>query len=807
MDTGDQLSSCRHPYPSAQAMYTAAERWRDEALIGDRSLFDGRLLDGVTAGRELVEHFVSNPDVGSGTFVTKLRDQLATVSADTVQVAAELLYLHFLIVSTDAVSSRKKLETITSVLAFRETGTTSVPEDMAEALRGGVAHPGQAFNNFRWKMFGFLIEFFVAVKALPVDERRAALKDRSRVQAIFGTLDQQTVWSQMWALEHLLFPDLTPPMLNRDDRAEVVATWPDLGRDAAEVLRRLEPNAQYGQRTAVMPYRTPYRSLWKGADAALTTYVSWSTKVLDSGIDQLEVELGFKRELAAALRETLEMAERGEPLDDALRTIMARPGFNLIHYYVVDDFRKWVKDHAEEAQAALREFSRFEGAEAMDRFLSHLPRSGQLKGDGARISLASVFLMAVDPENFPPYREQWVRATRRLTTGYRPQESATEGEQYVLFLEWMDQISEAMATVGRPLENRLVTQSLAYLVIEWKEPGWDASIYQAFDAWRTGKQVKVKEPQPKAGQAKTAYPEDSEQLGHDSGGPRTLEELGDRLSLADGDLDWLEETVELLREKRQLILQGPPGTGKTFVARELATFVAGSAEGIELVQFHPSYSYEDFVTGLRPDPDRPGRFSLVAGPLVRLAERARTEPSQPFVLLIDEINRANVPAVFGELYYLLEYRDKTITMTYGGEPFALPENLLIIGTMNTADRSITTLDSAMRRRFYVRDLRPGEAPVDGMLRRYLARHAEELTWLADVLDEANKIVDDRDLAIGPSYFMGDPPTEKRARREWQNSVLPTLSETFYNRPGLMDGLGFTTLKDRVTGTVTDDAAD
>lgn len=108
------------------------------------------------------------------------------------------------------------------------------------------------------------------------------------------------------------------------------------------------------------------------------------------------------------------------------------------------------------------------------------------------------------------------------------------------------------------------------------------------------------------------------------------------------------------------------------------------------------------------------------GPLTQLAEQARANPAETYVLLIDEINRANVPAVFGELYYLLEYRDDAITMTYGGEAFSLPENLLIIGTMNTADRSITALDSAMRRRFYVRDLRPGDVPLDGIVRGYLA---------------------------------------------------------------------------------------
>ena len=144
---------------------------------------------------------------------------------------------------------------------------------------------------------------------------------------------------------------------------------------------------------------------------------------------------------------------------------------------------------------------------------------------------------------------------------------------------------------------------------------------------------------------------------------------------------------------------------------------------------------------------------------------------------------------------------------FGGEAFSLPENLLIIGTMNTADRSITALDSAMRRRFYVRDLRPGEAPLDGILRGFLDQRQPDLIWLADLLDHVNDVVDEPDLAVGPSHFMAQVPTELAARRAWDNSVLPTLRETFYGRPDMLDGLDFTTLKDKITGTTTDDAAD
>ena len=127
--------------------------------------------------------------------------------------------------------------------------------------------------------------------------------------------------------------------------------------------------------------------------------------------------------------------------------------------------------------------------------------------------------------------------------------------------------------------------------------------------------------------------------------------------------------------------------------------------------------------------------------------------------------------------------------------------------MNTADRSITALDSALRRRFYVRDLRPGETPVDGMLRNHLAEHDAELEWLADLLERANGIIKDKDQHVGPSHFMGRQMDETRARRAWDYTVMPTLREVFYRRPELLDQLEFATLKAAVTHTAGDAAAD
>ena len=138
-------------------------------------------------------------------------------------------------------------------------------------------------------------------------------------------------------------------------------------------------------------------------------------------------------------------------------------------------------------------------------------------------------------------------------------------------------------------------------------------------------------------------------------------------------VEFLEEIETLLEEKKQVIFQGPPGTGKTFVAQKLAACLAGPEERVTLVQFHPSYAYEDFVEGFRPtlENGQPG-FKLRKGPLLRAAERARNDSEADHYLIIDEINRGNIAKVFGELYFLLEYRNREMTLQYSEEPFSLP---------------------------------------------------------------------------------------------------------------------------------------
>ncbi|MEX2290834.1 MAG: AAA family ATPase [Mycobacteriales bacterium] len=263
-----------------------------------------------------------------------------------------------------------------------------------------------------------------------------------------------------------------------------------------------------------------------------------------------------------------------------------------------------------------------------------------------------------------------------------------------------------------------------------------------------------------------------------------LKSLADELFLPE---DFLDRVLRLADDRGQVVLYGPPGTGKTYVARKLAGHVARGGGTVEKVQFHPSYAYEDFVEGYRPKVvDKQMTYEVVDGPLKRIAAAAQQRKDVVHVLLIDELNRANVPKVLGELLFLLEYRDEEITLQYSETAFSLPDNLQIIATMNTADRSVALVDAALRRRFHFVPFFPDVAPIDGLLRRWLGAHQPQLLWVADVVDRANRLLDDRNLAIGPSHFLKRGLDEDGVRLAWEHSVLPFLEEYFFSDPSRLE---------------------
>lgn len=245
-----------------------------------------------------------------------------------------------------------------------------------------------------------------------------------------------------------------------------------------------------------------------------------------------------------------------------------------------------------------------------------------------------------------------------------------------------------------------------------------------------------------------------------------------------------------------LILYGPPGTGKTYRLKNdyLPRYQGDAEDRFEFVTFHQSYAYEDFVEGIRPVTENGTvRYEVRPGVLKRLCDRARRAPDQRFALFIDEINRGNVAKVFGELITLVEV-DKRIrtdasgkrlpsckglevTLPYSGERFGVPANVDVIGTMNTADRSIALLDSALRRRFRFEELTPKPELLDSI--NDGEGSTIDLRQLLDAMNARLSRLLHRDQTIGHSYFYHVKSFDE-LRRVFAREILPFLQEAFYD---------------------------
>lgn len=476
-----------------------------------------------------------------------------------------------------------------------------------------------------------------------------------------------------------------------------------------------------------------------------TKFVEKASKFIESG-EMVRSEVLIKLETVykvAAAREAVVfgIADWPELLQKALMPMYP------IDFRNLDDFNQWCRENPTDARRALLKIWEDRGLSDCDRiraFSKNFPHevvSG--KGSrGSRTTVISALLMALDVERFPAFRITLFEEAYDRTGYPQPDTSNDEAVLYEHALAFLDQLISEARKHGVHLRHRLDAQSVVW---------------------------QLKDYLPKLGPPSPKY---------------ELNNLAKKLQF---DLEFLEEIEDLLEDKPQIIFQGPPGTGKTYFAQELAHCLAGECEErVTLVQFHPSYAYEDFVRGFRPTvtKKREAGFELKDGPLICAAKKASKDKIAKHFLIVDEINRGNIAKIFGELYFLLEYRDRSIRMQYqreSEEDFSLPRNLYIIGTMNTADRSIALVDLALRRRFCFVEFHPDVTPVKGVLRKWLRNNnLGDLEGIADVVDKANALLEnDRHAAIGPSYFMKKNLDMKMVKRIWKHSVLPYVEERLF----------------------------
>lgn len=734
-----------------KSIYEAAQTWRDKCLAGDGSLFGTEQLWTLQNLSELKRLYVDRPDDSKRSFMDKLKDQLADGSPEAKRLAAELFWPMLLF----SASQKPPTKIIKMRLVWQWSGAV-FPEDIEaldSSLLTGIGSTGPAFQNQFWREYAYAIQLFLAIKSKPQAERMVLLSDGWSFAAFMDGLDESHGRQLYHMLAHLLFPDRFERMASRTHKALIIAHfgnapsvtgWRDrLDTDKAlrDVRAKLGPD--YGKDFDYYGTKA-LRDAWY--------------PVSDDAVDP---ESGSLVSTPAALPERYSGA----------RFWVIGTGANGSFWemfrassYIALGFDDYGQDIGSATYAEI--FERLSALGDGD----HKPTNGAL----ALYQFASE--MRVGDYVFAKQGRSALLGFGRVTSGYIYEQGA-HGTSHRRSVEWLKTGSWQLMP-----EHRITTKSLT-----------DFTRYADWLAYALGLIGEMECIEATAvSELSAPYAASTRTYG--------LDDL-----LAEGAFMSRDEIADVLvawNDKANLILAGAPGTGKSWLAARLAWIKLGSSDGQRLlrIQFHQSYAYEDFVRGWKPGA---GSFELKDGPFLWFCEQARADPDKPYVVLIEEINRGDISRVFGELFFLIEKdkRDSNYAVRLscakdGEAPFFVPPNLYLIGTMNTADRSIAVVDYALRRRFAVVRLQPAfdrEAFSDYMASETIGASTELIATIVESMTALNAdIRNDTNLGsgyeIGHSYFTsasGDSDDvdvdEVWFRSIVQTQIMPTLEEYWFDQ--------------------------
>lgn len=775
----------RHLNADSERLYALHRRWLVDVVgPGDSLLTPGNAIWAVEHLLELEQHFVENPDLAKGKrFLEKLHDQLAPVSPEAVQLMAELHVVHFLIVWTGAISAAKKVSDLEAILSWMPV-PARLPEDVAAAMSPGLVHPGQWVMTRRDTQLTWLIGFALAWKNEPEERRQVMIDDPWALKAFTTPMQVGSAEGARLALLHLAHPDTFEAIVSPDHRHLIVERFREIAAGEEDTDRGLlairgSLTMQYGDRFDW--YGDPLFRRWWKSRKEWAAFLEWLQRFRD--LPEFDAwERTYKLKVAEKVRSARELILADDHAwYDALRDAVTDKENNLTLWRNHATFLTWAGSDRNDAAQALKTLWAGDHPvqPRLQAFLDQVP--GTVLGPlGERLNISSFLLMGEDPHAYPPVKIGVLRKAWDLTRWGSGPDQATEHEVYDRFLVFLEELVLGSRSWDDPLRDPLDAQSAMWALVKTtsKPESWEDRTWREFVAYRDGAASEVAADEDVENDVAAGDRSDGEQVA-----------LVDHIAAAAKDLRVdraiLDEIVELLEDKRQVVLYGPPGTGKTYLGLRLAKAIAQDDPArISLVQFHPATSYEDFFEGLRPKVTEAGQvtYERTDGPLVAIADAAAADPTHTYVLLIDEINRANLPKVFGELLFLLEYRSESARTLYRPEkPFSLPNNLWLIGTMNTADRSVALIDAAMRRRFHFVPFFPHHGPMKGLLRRWLEDGGGRL-GVADLLDAVNAellgLVGEH-LLIGPSHFMKTDLSDRALERIWTYNVFPLIEEQFW----------------------------
>lgn len=730
----------------AKHILSAAEKWRDCCLIDEGSVFsDGPLWTKENYGA-LRRHYVDNLNYGDGTFFQKLKAQLELAPPEAKKLASEMLWVMYLVIAKSSMSAETKRFQVRDVWGWSGDSLDENLWVLQEPLEDGVCNPGTAYHTHRWREFRYFVTTMIDWFELNADQREDLLGDPWKFAQWLGEREFAKGRQLRHALLFLLFPDTFESILSNRHKKDIVKNfnshwdtspeidYSDLIAVDREVLAVRERAEDESSDTDVYFYKEPYRSIWQ------KNVVAPIDPPDPSKTDLREVETWYQEKFGNARVWALAAGDGGRLWpsfqQDNLVAVGWEPLGDFTQYESKEDVRKALIDGGETNPVM--------DTHAVWQFLQEIKPGDIVIIKRGRSGLLGWGVIQ-DEYEYDPNRPEY---------------------RNIRHVEW-----RATDAVDLPRDRQMPVKALTDMS---RDKDWVFYAFGLIEGWG------VKPPD------KTLPPSD-------------LYTVSDAMEDLFLPTELFTRILGALNLRKNLILQGPPGVGKTFIAKRIAWSLIGqkTLEPIEMVQFHQSYAYEDFVQGWRPTES--GGFKLRNGVFHEFCSKAAANPDIPHVFIIDEINRGNLSRIFGELLMLIEADkrgpDHTIPLIYSqdGERFSVPENIHILGMMNTADRSIAMVDYALRRRFAFVSLKPafGTEPFQ----QYLLDAGADPS-LVKLIDERLLLLNEKirsdaknlgpGFEIGHSYFVPSNDDESLDENWFRNivhtQIEPLLREYWFDQP-------------------------
>ena len=727
----------------AESILNAAEQWKKRCLLDGGSIFTEERLWSRENFEQLRTHFVENPDEGSGSFQDKLQRQLEPASPEAKRLWAEMTWALYLIVS-----SLKRRTKVSDIKVVWEWSGSALPDHqwaLGKILEQGIVDPGAAYNVNKWREFVFFITAMIDWFSLSEGDRKSLISDPWRFAEWLEKREHAHARQFRHAFLFLLFPDSFESILSRKNKVEIVKAFSRKWKK--------EPAVDYKDRIAVdralfnvreriideYPgqeidfYRSPFSDVWKSPPSSPPSSPQEPPPTEESD------EAWFRQRFGEVDVWAISPGEGARLWPDFQEHSIAAIGWdelgNIRTYDSRDAIHEALIDNGYGSNPK-------NNARALWEFANEVKIGDIIIAKRGRSSILG-----------------W----GTVTGNYEPDPGRPE-YQNVRTVEWTPCKEPIILPQSRRITNKTLTRFSPY-------KNW---LRFAFGL------IGGEAPDGKVGPA----PYDMNAALEDVFVSR----------------DQFKRILDSIALRKNLILQGPPGVGKTFIARRIAWCLIGRNESrpVEIVQFHQSYAYEDFVQGWRPTEN--GGFALRNGVFFEFCKRAEKQLDTPFVFIIDEINRGNLSRIFGELLMLIEADKRgpnyAIPLTYANarERFSVPDNVHILGLMNTADRSLAIVDYALRRRFAFEFLQPAY-PTE-KFREYLLNAEVDRSLVDRIVDKMGDINEqiraDKDLGsgfeIGHSYFVpdADSPDEHWFATIVDTQIEPLLREYWFDRPEHVD---------------------